>query len=119
MDISSNKAVLNTPLHICTHTPSLTQLTHLHPTSNTLTHPHTHKPSLDKKCYFYYSLLCNDITSEPFSPTSFRPERASIRVRTSRELLGLLLAAQDDLQVQAPVYHMGDTTALYTCTSYI
>jgi len=56
-------------------------------------------PSLDKKCYFYYSLLCNDITSEPFSPTSFRPERASIRVRTSRELLGLLLAAQDDLQL--------------------
>uniref|UniRef100_A0A8D0D212 Centrosomal protein 120 n=1 Tax=Sander lucioperca TaxID=283035 RepID=A0A8D0D212_SANLU len=40
--------------------------------------------------FFYYSLLGNDITSEPFhnllSP-DFEPERASVRIRSSKQIL--------------------------------
>ena len=66
---------------------------------STHTHTHTQPPSADKQLYFCYCLLGNDITSEPFSPPSFHPERASIRVCAKRETLGLFLAAQDELQV--------------------
>lgn len=52
--------------------------------------------------YFYYSLLGNDITSEPFhnllSP-DFEPERASVRIRSSKHILQTFLSQQPNLQV--------------------
>lgn len=57
------------------------------------------QPVAGSPWYFYYSLLGNDITSEPFHSDTFRPERASVRVKTTRELLGTLLSAQEDVQV--------------------
>lgn len=53
--------------------------------------------------YFYYSLLGNDITSEPFhnllSP-DFEPERASVRIRSSKRVLHTFLSQQPSLQVR-------------------
>uniref|UniRef100_A0AAY4D0G7 C2 domain-containing protein n=1 Tax=Denticeps clupeoides TaxID=299321 RepID=A0AAY4D0G7_9TELE len=52
--------------------------------------------------FFYYTLLGNDITSEPFqnliSP-KFEPERASVRIRSSTKLIQAFLAQQPNLQV--------------------
>ncbi|KAM9858660.1 centrosomal protein of 120 kDa [Aulostomus maculatus] len=52
--------------------------------------------------FFYYCLLGNDITSEPFhnllSP-DFEPERASVRIRSSERVLLSFLAQQPSLQV--------------------
>ncbi|KAG7481475.1 hypothetical protein MATL_G00067000 [Megalops atlanticus] len=52
--------------------------------------------------FFYYTLLGNDITSEPFhnliSP-NFEPERASVRVRSSANVLRAFLSQQPDLQI--------------------
>ncbi|XP_029916565.1 centrosomal protein of 120 kDa [Myripristis murdjan] len=52
--------------------------------------------------FFYYSLLGNDITSEPFhnllSP-AFEPERASVRIRSSKQILQTFLSQQPSLQV--------------------
>nr|XP_014030378.1 unnamed protein product [Salmo salar] len=52
--------------------------------------------------FFYYTLLGNDITSEPFqnliSP-SFEPERASVRIRSSDPVLLAFLSLQPSLQV--------------------
>uniref|UniRef100_A0A8C8GWL9 Centrosomal protein of 120 kDa n=1 Tax=Oncorhynchus tshawytscha TaxID=74940 RepID=A0A8C8GWL9_ONCTS len=52
--------------------------------------------------FFYYTLLGNDITSEPFqnliSP-SFEPERASVRIRSSDPVLLTFLSLQPSLQV--------------------
>ncbi|KAK1892431.1 Centrosomal protein of 120 kDa [Dissostichus eleginoides] len=52
--------------------------------------------------FFYYSLLGNDITSEPFhnllSP-DFEPERASVRIRSSKQILQTFLSQQPPLQV--------------------
>lgn len=52
--------------------------------------------------FFYYSLLGNDITSEPFrnllSP-DFEPERASVRIRSSKQVLKSFLSQQPSLQV--------------------
>lgn len=52
--------------------------------------------------FFYYSLLGNDITSEPFhnllSP-DFEPERASVRIRSSKQVLQTFLSKQPSLQV--------------------
>ncbi|XP_078107637.1 centrosomal protein of 120 kDa [Sander vitreus] len=52
--------------------------------------------------FFYYSLLGNDITSEPFhnllSP-DFEPERASVRIRSSKQILQTFLSQQPSLQV--------------------
>lgn len=54
--------------------------------------------------FFYYSLLGNDITSEPFhnllSP-DFEPERASVRIRSSKQILKAFLSQQPSLQVSA------------------
>lgn len=54
--------------------------------------------------FFYYSLLGNDITSEPFhnllSP-DFEPERASVRIRSSKQILLSFLSHQPSLQVRA------------------
>lgn len=53
--------------------------------------------------FFYYSLLGNDITSEPFhnllSP-DFEPERASVRIRSSKQVLQSFLSQQPSLQVR-------------------
>ncbi|XP_037339530.2 centrosomal protein of 120 kDa isoform X2 [Pungitius pungitius] len=52
--------------------------------------------------FFYYSLLGNDITSEPFgsllSP-DFEPERASVRIRSSKQVLRAFLSQQPALQI--------------------
>uniref|UniRef100_A0A672K2Y1 Centrosomal protein of 120 kDa n=1 Tax=Sinocyclocheilus grahami TaxID=75366 RepID=A0A672K2Y1_SINGR len=52
--------------------------------------------------FFYYTLLGNDVTSEPFqnllSP-NFEPERASVRIRSSERVLRLFLAQQPCLQL--------------------
>ncbi|KAF4110425.1 centrosomal protein of 120 kDa [Onychostoma macrolepis] len=52
--------------------------------------------------FFYYTLLGNDVTSEPFqnllSP-NFEPERASIRIRSSERVLRLFLGQQPFLQI--------------------
>ncbi|XP_041957044.1 centrosomal protein of 120 kDa isoform X2 [Alosa sapidissima] len=52
--------------------------------------------------FFYYTLLGNDITSEPFqnvmSP-SFEPERASVRIRSSEKILRAYLSQQPSLEI--------------------
>ncbi|XP_068559640.1 centrosomal protein of 120 kDa [Cebidichthys violaceus] len=52
--------------------------------------------------FFYYTLLGNDITSEPFdnllSP-DFEPERASVRIRSSKQVLQSFLSHQPSLQI--------------------
>ncbi|XP_069562020.1 centrosomal protein of 120 kDa [Brachyistius frenatus] len=52
--------------------------------------------------FFYYNLLGNDITSEPFhnllSP-DFEPERASVRIRSSEQMLRAFLSQQPGLQI--------------------
>ncbi|XP_036434376.1 centrosomal protein of 120 kDa [Colossoma macropomum] len=52
--------------------------------------------------FFFYSLLDNDVTSEPFqnliSP-NFEPERASVRIRSNDKLLRAFLSQQQNLQV--------------------
>eukprot|EP00066_Takifugu_rubripes_P024411 XP_011613677.1 PREDICTED: centrosomal protein of 120 kDa isoform X2 [Takifugu rubripes] len=52
--------------------------------------------------YFYYSLLGNDITSEPFhnllSP-SFDPERSSVRIRSSKQVLQTFLSQEPDFEI--------------------
>uniref|UniRef100_A0A8C2KSA4 Centrosomal protein of 120 kDa n=1 Tax=Cyprinus carpio TaxID=7962 RepID=A0A8C2KSA4_CYPCA len=52
--------------------------------------------------FFYYTLLGNDVTSEPFqnllSP-NFEPERASVRIRSSERFLRLFLSQQPCLQI--------------------
>ncbi|KAL6458779.1 hypothetical protein MHYP_G00322510 [Metynnis hypsauchen] len=52
--------------------------------------------------FFFYSLLDNDVTSEPFqnliSP-NFEPERASIRIRSNDKLLRAFLSQQQNLQI--------------------
>uniref|UniRef100_A0A8C4H5A1 Centrosomal protein 120 n=1 Tax=Dicentrarchus labrax TaxID=13489 RepID=A0A8C4H5A1_DICLA len=65
--------------------------------------PSTKKLSAEgSKFFFYYSLLGNDITSEPFhnllSP-DFEPERASVRIRSSKQILQAFLSQQPSLQI--------------------
>ncbi|MEQ2165069.1 hypothetical protein GOODEAATRI_013276 [Goodea atripinnis] len=65
--------------------------------------PSTKKLSAeDSGFFFYYSLLGNDITSEPFhnllSP-DFEPERASVRIRSSEQVLQAFLSQQPSLQI--------------------
>lgn len=50
--------------------------------------------------YFYYNLLGNEITSELFMMTDFKPERASIRIRCTREKLTSVLASEKELKVR-------------------
>ncbi|XP_072288993.1 centrosomal protein of 120 kDa [Eucyclogobius newberryi] len=52
--------------------------------------------------YFYYSLLGNDITSEPFHSLltpAFEPERASVRIRSSKQVLQRFLRQENCLQI--------------------
>ncbi|XP_045890052.1 centrosomal protein of 120 kDa-like [Micropterus dolomieu] len=65
--------------------------------------PSTMKLSAEgSEFFFYYSLLGNDITSEPFhnllSP-DFEPERASVRIRSSKQVLQAFLSQQPSLQI--------------------
>ncbi|KAM7391037.1 hypothetical protein PAMP_021754 [Pampus punctatissimus] len=65
--------------------------------------PSTMKLSAERsEFFFYYCLLGNDITSEPFhnllSP-DFEPERASVRIRSSKQILHAFLAQQPSLQI--------------------
>uniref|UniRef100_UPI0037E9579E centrosomal protein of 120 kDa n=1 Tax=Semicossyphus pulcher TaxID=241346 RepID=UPI0037E9579E len=65
--------------------------------------PSTMKLSAEgSEFFFYYSLLGNDITSEPFhnllSP-DFEPERASVRIRSSKQILQTFLAQQPSLEI--------------------
>lgn len=65
--------------------------------------PSTRKLSAEESgFFFYYSLLGNDITSEPFhnllSP-DFEPERASVRLRSNAQMLQTFLSQQRSLEV--------------------
>nr|XP_039270701.1 centrosomal protein of 120 kDa-like isoform X1 [Styela clava] len=52
--------------------------------------------------FFYYTLLGNDVANDPFPDLlnpEFVPERASVRIRSSVNILRLYLASQSGLQV--------------------
>ncbi|KAM6227549.1 centrosomal protein of 120 kDa isoform 2-T2 [Spheniscus humboldti] len=52
--------------------------------------------------FFYYSLLGNDVTNEPFTDLinpNFEPERASVRIRSTADVLQVYLCAQSKLQI--------------------
>ncbi|XP_044131817.1 centrosomal protein of 120 kDa isoform X2 [Bufo gargarizans] len=52
--------------------------------------------------FFYYSLLGNDVTNEPFNNLinpDFEPERASVRIRSTAEVLCMYLSVQPKLQI--------------------
>lgn len=59
-------------------------------------------PERQPEFFFYYSLLGNDVTNEPFSDLinpNFEPERASVRIRSSVEILRVYLALHSKLQI--------------------
>ncbi|XP_052011142.1 centrosomal protein of 120 kDa isoform X2 [Apodemus sylvaticus] len=59
-------------------------------------------PERQPEFFFYYSLLGNDVTNEPFSDLinpNFEPERASVRIRSSIEVLRVYLAVHSKLQI--------------------
>ncbi|XP_049729513.1 centrosomal protein of 120 kDa [Elephas maximus indicus] len=59
-------------------------------------------PERQPEFFFYYSLLGNDVTNEPFNDLinpNFEPERASVRIRSSVEILRIYLALQSKLQI--------------------
>ncbi|XP_063088508.1 centrosomal protein of 120 kDa isoform X2 [Cavia porcellus] len=59
-------------------------------------------PERQPEFFFYYSLLGNDVTNEPFNDLinpNFEPERASVRIRSSIEILRVYLALQPKLQI--------------------
>ncbi|XP_078070712.1 centrosomal protein of 120 kDa isoform X1 [Mustelus asterias] len=52
--------------------------------------------------FFYYTLLGNDVTNDPFSDLmnpNFAPERASVRIRCRLDILRLFLSSQPSLQI--------------------
>ncbi|XP_069749507.1 centrosomal protein of 120 kDa isoform X2 [Narcine bancroftii] len=52
--------------------------------------------------FFYYTLLGNDVTNDPFTDLinpNFAPERASVKIRSRTEILRLFLASQSSLQI--------------------
>ncbi|XP_058533478.1 centrosomal protein of 120 kDa [Ochotona princeps] len=59
-------------------------------------------PERQPEFFFYYSLLGNDVTNEPFNDLinpNFEPERASVRIRSSVEMLRAYLNLQSKLQI--------------------
>ncbi|NXJ65784.1 CE120 protein, partial [Rostratula benghalensis] len=59
-------------------------------------------PERQPEFFFYYSLLGNDVTNEPFTDLinpNFEPERASVRIRSSADVLQSYLCAQSKLQI--------------------
>ncbi|XP_019372360.1 PREDICTED: centrosomal protein of 120 kDa [Gavialis gangeticus] len=72
-----------------------TQLEQLIPTTMKL-------PERQPDFFFYYSLLGNDVTNEPFTDLinpNFEPERASVRIRSSIEVLRVYLSVQQKIQI--------------------
>nr|XP_028604443.1 LOW QUALITY PROTEIN: centrosomal protein of 120 kDa [Podarcis muralis] len=72
-----------------------TQLEQLIPTTMKL-------PERQPEFFFYYSLLGNDVTNEPFTDLinpNFEPERASVRIRSSIEVLRAYFFAHSKLKV--------------------
>ncbi|XP_044302498.1 centrosomal protein of 120 kDa isoform X1 [Varanus komodoensis] len=72
-----------------------TQLEQLIPTTMKL-------PEHQPEFFFYYSLLGNDVTNEPFTDLmnpNFEPERASVRIRSSTEVLRAYFLAHPKLQI--------------------
>uniref|UniRef100_UPI00398ED638 centrosomal protein of 120 kDa isoform X2 n=1 Tax=Pristiophorus japonicus TaxID=55135 RepID=UPI00398ED638 len=52
--------------------------------------------------FFYYTLLGNDVTNDPFVDLinpNFAPERASVKIRSTLEILRLFLPSQPSLQI--------------------
>ncbi|NWS58883.1 CE120 protein, partial [Chunga burmeisteri] len=59
-------------------------------------------PERQPEVFFYYSLLGNDVTNEPFTDLinpNFEPERASVRIRSTADVLQVYLCAQSKLQI--------------------
>ncbi|KAG8598060.1 hypothetical protein GDO81_002481 [Engystomops pustulosus] len=59
-------------------------------------------PEPQPEFFFYYSLLGNDVTNEPFTDLinpDFEPERASVRIRSTTEVLCMYLSVQPKLQI--------------------
>ncbi|NXL87387.1 CE120 protein, partial [Alectura lathami] len=59
-------------------------------------------PEQQPEFFFYYSLLGNDVTNEPFTDLinpNFEPERASVRIRSTADILQVYLCAQSKLQI--------------------
>ncbi|XP_061202023.1 centrosomal protein of 120 kDa isoform X3 [Neopsephotus bourkii] len=72
-----------------------TQLEQLVPTTMKL-------PERQPEFFFYYSLLGNDVTNEPFTDLinpNFEPERASVRIRSTVDVLQVYFCAQSKLQI--------------------
>ncbi|XP_066567429.1 centrosomal protein of 120 kDa [Amia ocellicauda] len=64
--------------------------------------PSTLKLPEEPEFFFYYTLLGNDVTNEPFTDLispNFEPERASVKIRSSLEVLRVFFAAQQNLQI--------------------
>lgn len=61
-------------------------------------------PERQPEFFFYYSLLGNDVTNEPFTDLinpNFEPERASVRIRSSIEVLRAYFFAHSKLKVSS------------------
>ncbi|NXC72824.1 CE120 protein, partial [Anhinga anhinga] len=59
-------------------------------------------PERQPEFFFYYSLLGNDVTNEPFTDLinpNFEPERASVRIRSTADVLQVYFCAQSKLQI--------------------
>ncbi|NXY04090.1 CE120 protein, partial [Pteruthius melanotis] len=59
-------------------------------------------PDQQPEFFFYYSLLGNDVTNEPFTDLinpNFEPEKASVRIRSTVDVLHGYLCAQSKLQI--------------------
>ncbi|NXV23153.1 CE120 protein, partial [Cepphus grylle] len=59
-------------------------------------------PERQPEFFFYYSLLGNDVTNEPFTDLinpNFEPERASVRIRSTADILQGYFCAQSKLQI--------------------
>ncbi|NWS75495.1 CE120 protein, partial [Crotophaga sulcirostris] len=59
-------------------------------------------PERQPEFFFYYSLLGNDVTNERFSDLinpNFEPERASVRIRSTADVLQAYFCAQSKLQI--------------------
>ncbi|NXB97625.1 CE120 protein, partial [Orthonyx spaldingii] len=59
-------------------------------------------PDRQPEFFFYYSLLGNNVTNEPFTDLinpNFEPERASVRIRSTIDVLQVYLCAQSKLQI--------------------
>ncbi|XP_018426560.1 PREDICTED: centrosomal protein of 120 kDa [Nanorana parkeri] len=59
-------------------------------------------PEPQPEFFFYYSLLGNDVTNEPFTDLinpDFEPERSSVRIHSTTEVLCMYLSVQPKLQI--------------------